>query len=700
MTRSRPFLLALLLSLVLAPSLVAAKTPIAPLSERLGDLAYDDYGASAAKGADASLVVWVNEPTVYPENGSVYGRIVGAGQESSRSFLIRGRATSPKVAWNGHAWLVVYGVPNSRFNVSEYDNVAMRTVNRDGTLGPERYINRSANNFPEVSNVVWTGDHWLTLFEKSRVASFDAELNQIGTMLDLPGQTGASTLVQVGGSWYVIRVVDGVAEATEIVEQTIGRSFRITVPDSLQVAGATSDGTVARIVFSLGPDILSASFSSIAGWSEPAVVITDARIVSVASFDGGTLVLHAKPGSSAARSSLLATLIDSSGSVTNQATLLSDEQLRDASLFEDVQGKPILLFSSPRAAETIRRTGSAVFAFPLDSLHSLDGETPELISLTNFASQSRPLIASAGSYAVAFWNQTVDDAGNVSAFSRRIDASGTFLSEPVQLTFTIGNKPEIDFGAGQFFLAWDQSVVTVSVDGEHAGSVTHLPDAYGIDIAAGGGGGFAVWSSLANQLTGTPIRADGSAEVPAGFPLLPSLRNQTHASIARAGDHFRLLWWEEDRLGDAPISPAGTVQELHTEHSSEPDEIQFAGNDQGSLAVWTTFQKDLIDLAFGLTGGSVGVDVRRVGADHAAVAPDGTGFKVAFSGAGRIWSSDVTVQGGFVTGFSTPQFLTTGVPVGDLGLAVVDQSPLTVWEEDGRVWLGDEQLSGRTRPVR
>lgn len=54
-----------------------------------------------------------------------------------------------------------------------------------------------------------------------------------------------------------------------------------------------------------------------------------------------------------------------------------------------------------------------------DARHGADGLRP---SRSRIDAQDQPLICSEGSYALAFWNQTIDDNGTFAAFSRRIDA--------------------------------------------------------------------------------------------------------------------------------------------------------------------------------------------------------------------------------------------------------------------------------------
>ncbi|MEO8217405.1 MAG: hypothetical protein ABI718_10025 [Acidobacteriota bacterium] len=157
--------LVLILSVASTHPLLASKSPIAPLPPRLGDLAYNDLSARSARGGDSVLVVWENEPTIYPETGSVYGRVLEPGHEASTSFLIRRSATSPVVSWNGKSWVVGYGIANSRFNPYQYDNVVVRTVSPDGTLGAEHVLNRSADNYPTLSDIVWTGTSWIVVFE-------------------------------------------------------------------------------------------------------------------------------------------------------------------------------------------------------------------------------------------------------------------------------------------------------------------------------------------------------------------------------------------------------------------------------------------------------------------------------------------------------------------------------------------------------
>lgn len=684
-----PLLVAL--PLVVIATLVSAATSIAPVQPFYADRLYDDIGPDAASDGETTLVVWENAFAPNESAHNVHAVFVGRdGQPQSPSVLLRNSAISPRIGTNGQQYLVAYGVASSRFNTVPYPNVAVRLIDASGTIGPEVLIATAASNVPRVNGVLWTGGQWIVTFAAGNdwIASLDGDLRPIHPVLDL----GAPARVaRFGDRIFVFQLRGRTVTASELLNGTLAGSQTAAFPQEGELHIAATDGGIAVVVAARAGGAELAMFAPGTGWPAPRAIAANRRVQSLAAFNGGAVLLHRDP-TAGLSTTLGALVISSAGETLSDETLLSQGVIDDARLAGD-GADPLLLVAAVRGD----RRDTAIYAYRFSQATPLDADS-RLVSVAPVHRQFAPLIGSAGSHAVAFWNQTVDDSGQAAAFSRVIDSTGTPTGEPVRLPFVIGPNADIAFDGSRFVLVWSGGAVSVSADGSSATGVTALiSDALEPRVAGGRGGFFVVWQSATifgqplRTIFGTPLRSDGTPEVPNGFPMLPSIRSQLWPAVASLADRFVSVWREDQYVAAVVHSAAGTpltVRALSAEAAGRPD---IAGDAVGALAGWLSSNGTPVLTAFDDRGGSFDQFDPHWGNgfDGIAIAPSATPgrYLVGLGRANVLFVGEVGTTGSFITYHDrTPR------PVAEIGssfgIASAGGPPIAVFERDGQVFVG------------
>jgi hypothetical protein len=654
---------ALLLSLALLAAVTAsAAVPIAPLEPRIGPLGNAQSDPAAATNGTTTLVAWTNENSPYAETYNVYARLLGV----HASAVDVGPGLLPQVAWNGETYLIANSIGASRFNRYPYANVAATVVRADGTIGTRRTIHTSLG--AGVTAVAWTGAEWavgIVSEGAGRVLLLDRELHVVRT-IELGAARSAGLTTIDGAVWVVHQRTDD----TEV--------FAIGDEETrFRVAGrARMVGRVAIV-----EDLLRVSiFDPLTGFPEPRPILATSdvplQLVHLAPFGSGAiLVVYSIVGKT-----MLLVTVDADGFRQEYTAALTGYTTLPAAA---VAGSTLFVLAVSEAQSF------QIFGFPLQPWPrtAFTRSNDAIVSIGDFSLQHDAIVASNGTNAVAFWNQTIGDASTEAAFTRAIDANGVPYGLVTQLPFSIGPDADAVLDVERFVLVWTSPYGDVYASA--GGAPLLLGQGSHPAVAHGAHGTFAVWRDRTGTVRGTPLRDDASPHVPGGFPILPSLTAlQGAPAIAAVPQGYNVVWSAED-VTSVILSPAGTP----LTSSAMADATTGRPVMGGTLAAWPRMLA-----AFGGSGTfPFERSVPQWGDDWTPVAIDamaGGRHLVTIARGGALYTSVVTVVDGQIVS-ETPLRLLLDSVVDVNSVTVVDETPIVVFNHGRRVLVATYPVKRR-----
>jgi hypothetical protein len=246
-TRSGALLLPFLL---LAPTLHAADPgELAVSAPRFAPASQPEYRLrpQLAAGASTVLAVWEERTnTFYDQTGRIVFRLYdAAGVPRAAAATSLGIGADPQVVWNGSDYLVVWGVPISRFGapIDIPDAVAMH-VSEDGRVAETQPVVLHNSRFTGAPRIAWNGSEYLLADRTALI--LDRELHPIAT---LPLEQ-ASGVVAAGGD-FLVRASQGTVRVSRDHALT---PLSIPLPhavhgEELAAASAGVDGLLHATLF-------------------------------------------------------------------------------------------------------------------------------------------------------------------------------------------------------------------------------------------------------------------------------------------------------------------------------------------------------------------------------------------------------------------------------------------------------------------
>lgn len=685
----------------------AAEWRVASLPLTYAEMNGVELAPDASRFGAQTLIVWQNANSVYPETHLVMGRIHGPEGLSAQFQIPRG--TSPTVVAADNGWLLAYGIAHSRFNTHPFPNVAIRSVDTDGTLGPEVYLNTSTSNVNRIGNIVADQNGWMVGFSDghARVAFLDEELVERASTLDL-GSGSAPRLHRIGGAWWAFHTSDEGAVAVEILpDGTVGHRHVASGYRGVHVASDGSDTVVALEAPPTG-DVPRTSLISMAGFSADAG-FTDIR----PAFEGRLFDLTVVGGEFVAIHSaefppvrLVISSVEPGGEVHVRSTLEQGGPFEAARIREGSEG-PLLLVSALNGAGYPQEHGLYAVPFGIPPFGEPDWGEAELISISLLDPQSAPFIVSTGGHAVVFWNQRNED-GAFETWSRIVDPSGAPVSAAQRLRFGVSANVTAAWTGERIILSWTSGggiyAAALHADGTAAGEPTLIGEGMSPALDAAGGAAFLVWEHAGDapdwkaSVRGTPLRSDASPHVPGGFDLLPShSEDQGKPAIAALPSGFLLLWNSGTAMESVVISAEGAVRSSSRLQGSARERPVLATSSRSALAAWTEgLESTLYAFAQILPFERFRIEpdgLQPISIDE--ISPDRYAFTYSYGG--RTWVREITMEGAFITGVSPPRILTRQEITRE-GVAIAGGAPLAVWQQGHEIFAGRED-TGRRRGV-
>ena len=528
---------ALALSLALALTVTAsAAVPLAPLAPRILPLAgAPQVDPAAATNGRTTLVVWTYAYSAYSEAHTLQARLLGVHDAA----INLGRGAHAQAATNGGEYLIAHETPQSRFLWYPVPNVAVTLMRDDGTIATRRMIRDAIS--ARVDAATWSGTEWVVALRadgKGFVTMLDRDLKPVRTIELGPAMRVGLTTID-GRVWAVHQRTED-TEVFPIDDQ----ATRFHLAGRARMAGPIAVFEDLSRVALLDPRT---------GFSEPRPVLATSdvplQLALATPWKGGALFAFY------GLNTLMLATVDANGFRQEYGAALTNYSYPTGAA---VAGTTLFASAPWPGAPWPGVDAPQLFAFPLEPwpAHPFTLEEGTLVSVGNLAYQNAPLLASNGTTALAFWNQTIDDELHRATFKRSIDADGLPFGPVTQLPFTISEDADAVFDDRGFLLVWSVSnMIWASANGgaqQLIGYGTHPAIARG----------FIVWVASDAVITGTPLRDDATPVVPGGFELLPSLPlSQDAPDIAAIEGGYRIVFGTIQNVMRVDVTPAGTVIE-------------------------------------------------------------------------------------------------------------------------------------------
>jgi hypothetical protein len=157
--------------------------------------------ASSGRGY---LAAWEGAALLSSETTTIYIRALDAdGVPVQPSAVALGQGREPKIAWNGHEYLVVWGITTPTSGPTPTPSVVCVRVDEDGTLIDAQPVTliSEVNPFSTVTTVVWSGSQYLVTWDRG-MALVDPSLH--AKLVLLPSIGGSPTYSATSDGSFIL----------------------------------------------------------------------------------------------------------------------------------------------------------------------------------------------------------------------------------------------------------------------------------------------------------------------------------------------------------------------------------------------------------------------------------------------------------------------------------------------------------------
>jgi hypothetical protein len=550
----------------------------------------------------------------------------------------RGILDSPKIAWDGSSYLVVW-----RRNITTSWFLLAARVAPDGTVPSKFGVSRS--------RTVRTSFDLAPGASSSLVVWVDS--NSTTTGLDLFGARIANGGGVVDPADLVV-VADTGAQITPAVAG-LGSEFLITWVDNRNYATTGYDLYALRVDSNANAIGSEMTISGAAG----------DQVLQAAASDGSAYLVTWSDNQNAATNGydLYAARVDSTGVVDPNGVALastSDDEL-PSDLVADSAGSYYVVW------QTDTRTATNVSGASVQTGGAALTTSAALAIASTAYGRYSPAIASNGAGHLVTWTDGRDSSTGANVYAVRVDGSGALLDAngiDVSTAFIGQHAPAIASNGSDYLVAWEDA---------RAGSPN---GAQNLDV----------W--------GARVDATGTVLDPSGIAIATAPLNQLEPKIASNGTDYLVVWHDYRNDGDNPtdtippspadiygarVTSAGTVEDPGgiAIATTTLDELRpsVASNGVDYFVAW---QQDYA--SFSIAGSRVTAAGQVVDVPPISIASAGTGVALAWNGADYVAAWD-GVSAARVTAAGTV-LDTTPISIGagySPAIASSAMSSLVVW---------------------
>jgi hypothetical protein len=186
----------------------SAATEVLLSQQTLGDFAPPyRLRTSVASNGRGYVVAWEATADVESDVTSIYVRVLGGdGAPTRPSPTLLGLGREPRAVWNGHEYLVVWGITSAARGPLPSPSVVGVRLREDGTqidAAPVTLISES-NPFSTMTTIEWNGSQYLVTWNRG-MALVDADLQHFKIVGSVGGTPFYSA--SLGGSFVVLSSV-------------------------------------------------------------------------------------------------------------------------------------------------------------------------------------------------------------------------------------------------------------------------------------------------------------------------------------------------------------------------------------------------------------------------------------------------------------------------------------------------------------
>ncbi len=634
--------LALLASTLLAGDPAVTDLGLLPGDTLLGAAANDQNQPAIAAGGTGFLVAWTDQRTEQTGRDIYAARLDAAGSLLDTTPIVVhddfGTQETPRIAWNGNHWLVVWKSqePSQFFYTDAYRAARIAS---DGTLVDVQplLVHQFASSTSSMMTLASNGSDWLIVMQGTSAGEgglLGVRLAADGTVVDA---TPVELLPATFFLYFNLEVVSAGGEyllswdaSSNRRSQRFAHDLRpVSAEFATNVRWTGSDGSGYFGVWTAGGNLVGSRMLLDGTLVDPAGVpiasSTSANVSAVSVSWGGTRWWvswdHFFSGLLAARIASDGTVLDPGGIPLEPA-------------FEDEQGLQVSAAGSDdtlQVAYADRRAGG-LNPDDVRALHVSSAGVPGASTVASLAvpSQLRPDVAAGGPGALAvFLSET---SGSTRILAQRLDGSGMALdTEPLELGVALfPSAPRVSWNGARWLVVWSQDGSVIGRRVEPDGTVLDpvppvlMPSGYSPDVAALGSTFLVVGTrpTISSHFVHPFFaRVDGDTGLP--IDVVPVIMGQYFARVPHVttfGGRWLATWQRNFSHDD----PGANVMAAFIEPDGTTSGEFFVGSGGGQPDVATTAATALFVWRTGTDSSSdPDLQARRM-------APDGTFLDAGF----------------------------------------------------------------------
>jgi len=552
---------------------------------------------SAAPGRNEALI---NVPPM-----TIYIRAVSADGIPLQPFATAvGRGESPSIAWNGHEYLVVWGITTPTTDPLPTPSLVGIRVREDGTFIDPVPVTLIAEVSPYsyVASVTWSGSQYLVTWGRG-AALVDTDLHvkkQVFLAGGLPFYSASS-----GGDFLVLSAV---------------YSSDFANRQSLLIEPVSSTGNPSTPIPFEGPytDIINVDSGYLLLWGNTGIPLhmtrlrPDGTTISTSPF---YLQPQHFPSVAARGGRIMAAWLTSQSTVctaridTASPPVCSKPQSQQGGAVIGMASNSILLAWRDGATDgdVLRVAASSSGDAP-----QVDNNTGRIIS--DHLAVPAAIRRVDGSVTAA-WTEYNAVKKQTEVRIGGISSKGVRLADRVVFATPVDQRsPVISAGAGRTAILWTEGTepkIRMTIIDDVSGSLIatlSLPPGTAPSAAFNGKEWLVTWQSTDGVVRFAIVNGDGFVLSTGVAPATTAPPYQSTPAAAWSGKTFFLAWVELNRVQISTISAAGAPSAPVTLDSRDifPDSLSMAGNGNRVLVAWGRTGNILRQAVFDPDGNQIG----------------------------------------------------------------------------------------------
>ncbi|HXH41511.1 MAG TPA: hypothetical protein VNN08_22980 [Thermoanaerobaculia bacterium] len=556
---------------------------------------------TAVSNGNGYLIAWEESLVADPDSTTIYIRAVGAdGVPTGTMATALGTGLEPRIAWNGHEYLVVWGVTSPTGGPLPTPAVVGVRVREDGSpidLQPVTLVSE-VNPFSLGTTVVWSGSQYLVTWDRG-MALVDTDLH--AKLVLLPSTGGNPTYSATSDGSFVVLT---------IAYSSVSGSFKAM----LYIVPISSTGEVGT------PILLNGSRANAVGidggyaliWDDNvnlhfARLQTDGKMLSTSIVGPGSVGFPRLATRDGRIVASWESMPDGNHTRVCTARLDTLSQPTCSVVTAGIQHDPAIAIASTSVLAVWSERENGVDSVRMAVTPSSDVPRADLGSGRSLSDIQPPALVAEGhgdGTVAAAWSEYNKGTEHLEVHLGGTTSKATKLPERVVFATALDQtSPVIAAGAGRTMVLWTegQKIRMTVVDDASKAVIATLPLATGTapSVAFDGDEWLVAWqSSLAGGVVQfAVVNSDGNMVSSGALGIAaPTSLSQSAPAVAWSGKTFLVTWRESAAPGQPPVDRIQVSTVNAAGVSSLPMTLDFstaslsnpsiAGNADRILVAW------------------------------------------------------------------------------------------------------------------